>query len=166
MCAALYSVYVNEFKLLNSNLAMRIISWNINYVRARLIRLLDVLRRHQPDIVCLQETKVDNSHVSIMELRAAGYGSITYGKKGYNRVAIPYRDPTKKLGLFTQDETGLNIIHGIIPINVQKDFTGNPLPNEARIISACFGNFRLVNLYVVNGVDIQSEQFKIKQTLM
>ena len=54
---------------------MKLITWNVNSVRQRLPRLLAALERHEPDIVCLQETKVEDANFPTMEVSAAGYES-------------------------------------------------------------------------------------------
>ncbi|MCS6885938.1 MAG: exodeoxyribonuclease III [Acidobacteriota bacterium] len=67
---------------------MKIISWNVNSIRARLQRLLALLDRHRPDVVCLQETKVTDEEFPSRELSAAGYHTLYTGQKAYNGVAI------------------------------------------------------------------------------
>ncbi len=59
---------------------MRIITWNVNSIRTRLERLLKVLERHEPDIVCLQELKVIEEDFPSLDLKQAGFGRL--GKVG------------------------------------------------------------------------------------
>ena len=67
---------------------MKLITWNVNSVRQRLARLLALLERHEPDVVCLQETKVEDADFPTMEVSAAGYEIATLGQRAYNGVAI------------------------------------------------------------------------------
>lgn len=142
---------------------MRIISWNINSVRMRLFRLLDLLKRYQPEIVCLQETKVQDGSFPVMEIGAAGYGSIPYGQSGYNGVAFLYHNPTRQHGLIAPQAADSTSAQKIMPADVRFGFQEDPFPKETRVMSALFGGLRLVNVYVVNGVDVEDEQFKAKQ---
>ena len=72
---------------------MRLVTWNVNSIRQRLPRLLALLERHVPDVVCLQETKVADDDFPIEPLLAAGYGALSYGQSGRNGVAIVSRLP-------------------------------------------------------------------------
>ncbi len=120
---------------------MRIVSWNVNSVRARLGRLVALLGRHAPDAVLLQETKTVDETFPFAELASAGYRAEVSGQKGYNGVAILARQP------MTQ---------------VQRGFPGDPTPEQRRVISAEVAGVRLVNVYVVNGKSPRSESFKVK----
>lgn len=146
---------------------MRVISWNINSVRARLPRLLDVLRRHQPDVLCLQETKTSNGSFPSMAVEALGYRLILHGQPKYNGVAILVRDASGRSNLTAFAESlrprATNAESGPgIPTDVMRGFAGNPLPQEARVMSACIDGLRIVNAYVVNGTEIDSDIFKLK----
>ena len=72
---------------------MRLVTWNVNSIRQRLPRLLAMLERHDPDVVCLQETKVADDDFPIEPLLAAGYGALSQGQGGRNGVAIVARHP-------------------------------------------------------------------------
>ena len=78
---------------------MRIISWNINSIRARIPRLLALLKRHNPDVLCLQETKVADRDFPEAQLSTAGYYSIVYGQTGYNGMAMLIRGNSKQHSL-------------------------------------------------------------------
>jgi len=67
---------------------VKLATWNVNSLTIRLPRLLDWLRQHQPDIVGLQETKLDDARFPAMEIVAAGYEAIFSGQRTYNGVAI------------------------------------------------------------------------------
>src|ERR687884_1242299 len=83
---------------------MRIASWNINSIRVRQQRLLDWLAANQPDVLCLQETKVPDELFPTLELAAAGYHACVHGQKGYNGVAILARTPPEDVLAGLQDD--------------------------------------------------------------
>ncbi len=145
---------------------MRIISWNINSVRARLPRLLALLKRHRPDILCLQETKVTNQDFPEAQLSTAGYYSILYGQTSYNGVAILIRGQAKQRNLTTSPKNRLyamtEVKNNLKFSEVSRGFPKDPVPNEARVISACVEGLRLVNAYVINGEDKTSDKFLLK----
>ena len=120
---------------------MKIVTWNVNSVRQRLPRLLGVLARHEPDIACLQETKVTDGDFPARELRSAGYYSAAYGQKAYNGVAILAREPLA---------------------DVRLGFRGDPAPEEARVLAATVGEFRVVDVYVVNGKSTGNPAYQVK----
>ncbi len=122
---------------------MRVITWNVNSIRTRLERVLGVLERHQPDLLCLQETKVEDKSFPHAELTAAGWRAETYGQKTYNGVAMIVREGTE-----------LSKITRGIP--------GDPISEQARAIGAECGGIRFLNLYVVNGQAVGSEKYSIK----
>lgn len=149
---------------------MRIISWNVNSVRMRLPRLIALLERHKPDVVCLQETKTLDRDFPIMEVGIAGYRSILYGQKSYNGVAFLIRGSTKQHNLITfSKKVELDIVekNSISACSdVMKGFRYDPTPKDARVISACINGFRFVNAYVINGNSIQSDKFEVKRLWM
>ena len=121
---------------------MKIITWNVNSVRVRLDRLLALLERHQPDVVCLQETKATDDVFPRLPIEQAGYHVAIHGQKSYNGVAIVSREPVE---------------------NVEHGFDNNPVPEQARVILADIpGGPRVVNLYVVNGKALGTEAYDIK----
>ena len=71
---------------------MKLATWNINSLRMRLPRVLDWLAAQQPDVLCLQELKLEDDKYPRPELEAAGYQSHVFGQKTYNGVAILARD--------------------------------------------------------------------------
>ncbi len=119
---------------------MKIASWNVNSLNVRLPHLLEWLSTAAPDIVALQETKLENGKFPVDAITAAGYRCVYSGQKTYNGVAILARDePTESL----TDVTGLS----------------DP---QRRILAATVGGVRIVNLYVVNGQAVGSEKFAYK----
>lgn len=120
---------------------MRLITWNVNSIRQRLPRLLGLLERHQPDVVCLQETKVEDVAFPTDELATAGYRSVAFGQKSYNGVAILARDAIEGVTL---------------------GFSGNPVPDEARVISGTVDGIHIVCCYVVNGKEVGNPAYDTK----
>ncbi len=120
---------------------MKVITWNVNSVRQRLPRLIALLGRHEPDVVCLQETKVTDETFPLLEVTAAGYQCLSYGQRAYNGVAILAREPLSDVGL---------------------GFRGDPVPEEARVVSATVGGLRVVDVYVVNGKTTADPAYQVK----
>ncbi|MGB0652975.1 MAG: exodeoxyribonuclease III [Thermoplasmatota archaeon] len=125
---------------------MKIVSWNINSLRARMERAEAFLDRHEPDVLCLQETKVQDADFPFEPFEKRGYEVAIHGQKSYNGVAIASR-------------VGLGD-----PAN---GFNGDPAADQARVLSATVGDgdeaLRLWNLYVVNGKAPDHEAFATKQ---
>jgi exodeoxyribonuclease-3 len=120
---------------------MKIVTWNVNSLRIRLPRLRALLERHRPDLLCLQETKVEDGEFPAAELAELGYTAATYGQKTYNGVAILSRRPLAGL---------------------RRGFPGDPAPEEARVISGELDGLRVVDLYVVNGQSVGSPKYELK----
>ena len=76
---------------------MKIATYNLNGIRARLPRLLEWLDREKPDVACLQELKCADESLPIADIEAAGYGAVWHGQKGFNGVAILARDDAPEL---------------------------------------------------------------------
>jgi exodeoxyribonuclease-3 len=91
---------------------MRIATWNINGVRARLDFLLAWLAERQPDLVGLQELKVPDEQFPWAELEKAGYHAAVLGQKSWNGVAVLAREPVELVqrGLPGQDEAGARLV--------------------------------------------------------
>src|SRR6187397_667557 len=73
---------------------MKIATYNVNGIRARLNHLIEYLDREKPDVVCLQELKATEDSCPAMAIQAAGYGAVWHGQKGWNGVAILARGST------------------------------------------------------------------------
>jgi exodeoxyribonuclease-3 len=125
---------------------VRIATWNVNSVTKRLPRLLPWLDERQPDVVCLQETKLaDDAFVALLggELATRGYALALHGEVQWNGVAI-----LSKVGLE-------DVVQGI------PDAPGFPTP-EARAVSATCGGIRIHSVYVPNGRTPESEHYRYK----
>ncbi len=70
---------------------MRLATWNVNSLKARLERVLAWTERHQPDVLCLQETKLSDAQVPLMDFAALGYELVHHGPGRWNGVAIASR---------------------------------------------------------------------------
>ena len=125
---------------------MRLATWNVNSLRVRLPHLVDWLARAQPDVACLQETKIEDANFPLAELRDAGYEAVYCGQKAYNGVAIISRSPR-----LIQSEAG-EVQHGI------PGFADDP----KRVIAATVGDLRIVCLYAPNGQAPGSDKYEYK----
>jgi len=116
---------------------MRIATWNVNGLRARLEYLLLWLRERQPDVVGLQELKLTDDLFPNAELEAAGYRAMCYGQKSWNGVAILHRDDAKvtQRGLPGQDAFGSRLISAEVG---GLDFTTVYCPNGKNLDHADF----------------------------
>ena len=123
---------------------MKIATWNVNSLTARLQHVLDWLTANPVDVLCLQELKLSDDKFPLMELQAAGYDAAVFGQKTYNGVAIlsraPARDVMRNIGGFTDE--------------------------HSRVISATVdtpaGNLRVINGYFVNGQAPGTDKFAYK----
>ena len=125
---------------------MRIATWNVNSVKQRVPRLLPWLDQRQPDVVCLQETKLaDAAFTELLgaDLEQRGYAIALYGEPRWNGVAI-----LSRAGL-------ADVVAGIAGA------PGFPLP-EARAVSATCGGIRVHSVYVPNGREPDSEHYHYK----
>ncbi|MCB1567440.1 MAG: exodeoxyribonuclease III [Xanthomonadales bacterium] len=119
---------------------MKIASWNVNSLNVRLPQLLDWLGAFQPDVVGLQETKLEDHRFPEDALLEAGYRSVFHGQKTYNGVAILARHPIA---------------------DAQIAIPGFDDP-QARAMAATVNGVRVVNLYVVNGQDLGTDKYDYK----
>ncbi len=120
---------------------MRIATWNVNSLKARLPRVEEWLADIQPDVLCMQETKLADDAFPGLTFAALGYESAHHGQGQWNGVAI-----LSKVGLS----------------DVQPNFAvGEPDP-EARIISATCGGVRVTSVYVPNGRSLDHEHYQYK----
>ena len=128
---------------------MRIATWNINGIKARLPVVKHWLEAHKPDIVCLQEIKSLDENFPREEIEALGYNVETHGQKSFNGVAVLSRLPF--------DE-------------VHKGLPGDDEDEQARLIEGVFsvgsGVVRVCNIYLPNGNPVDSEKFPYKLAWM
>lgn len=119
---------------------MKIATWNVNSLRVRLQHLLDWLNVHQPDVIVLQEIKLEEKDFPYAELKALGYECVASGQKTYNGVAILSRHPIQ---------------------DVQTDIEGY-IDLQRRILMATINDLRIINLYIPNGSSVGSEKYQYK----
>ena len=128
---------------------MLIASWNVNSVHTRLDHVLAWLQSHQPDLLCLQETKVDDPLFPQTAFESIGYRVSFHGQKSYNGVALISRTPL--------EDVRCGFI-GELPGDPEADELGE----QKRVISALLDGVRVVNLYVPNGSSLTSDKYPYK----
>ena len=119
---------------------MKLATWNVNSLKVRLEQLLDWIAAGAPDVICLQETKLDDPKFPVADIEAAGYQVVFSGQKTYNGVAIVSRLPATDV---------VRAIPGFVD-------------EQKRVIAATIGNVRVVNAYVPNGQAVDSDKFHYK----
>jgi exodeoxyribonuclease-3 len=119
---------------------VRLVTWNVNSLRVRLPRVLELLELHAPDTVCLQETKVESGAFPHEELAAAGYAAIDHSAGRWAGVAVLARGSSP-------------------PSDPAIGLPGEALPEEARWVEATVAGVRVVSVYVPNGRAVGSEAF-------
>jgi exodeoxyribonuclease III len=137
---------------------MRIATWNVNSLKARLEKVEWWLDRAEPDILLMQETKLADSDVPTMPFTMAGYDLIHHGEGRWNGVGIAVRQGTKVDGLITNFGDGpvRDSSAGSATEFAEEDF--NPF-DEARMLSLVAHGIRFVSLYAPNGRVVGSPFF-------
>src|SRR2546430_16965112 len=123
---------------------MKLASWNVNSLNVRLARLIDWLAANDPDIVCLQETKIEDAKFPVAPMEAAGYRVFYAGQRTYNGVAILAR-------------RGLDVVDIVPGVD---DF----VDEQKRLIAATVAGIRVICAYVPNGQVVDSEKYRYKLT--
>ena len=121
---------------------MKLVTYNLNGIRARLPRLLEYLDREKPDILCLQELKCADDALPIADIEGAGYHAVWHGQKGFNGVAILSR-------------SGEPILRHI-------GLPGDPDDTHSRYIEAEVDGLIVASIYLPNGNPIGTEKFDYK----
>lgn len=119
---------------------MKIATWNVNSLRARLGHALDWLRANPVDVIGLQELKLQDEQFPRAEFEALGYQAAVNGQKTYNGVALLSRHPLA---------------------DMVRDIPDFPDPQK-RVIAATVQGVRIVNIYVPNGQAVGSEKYQYK----
>lgn len=120
---------------------MKIATFNVNSLRKRLPIVLDWLERHRPDVLCLQETKVQDEDFPALALTSAGYHVTFRGMKSYNGVAV-----------LTLQE----------PDAVFYGFDDDKDPDDARLLRVIVRGIPIINTYVPQGFEIDSPKYQYK----
>jgi len=121
---------------------VRLATYNLNGIRARLPRLIEYLKREKPDILCLQELKCADDALPIADIEGAGYHAVWHGQKGFNGVAILSRS-----GELILRQVGL---------------PGDPDDSHSRYIEAEVDGLIVASIYLPNGNPIGTEKFEYK----
>jgi len=120
---------------------MKVATWNVNSIRARLDHVLGWLADARPDVLCLQETKVADGDFPSDAFQRAGYAVAVSGQKSYNGVALASRAPLEAVTAGLHDE---------------------PDPAEKRLLRATVQGVRVCSVYVPNGQEVGSPAFAAK----
>lgn len=120
---------------------MKIVTWNVNSVRARLPIVTSWLASYKPDVVLLQELKCVNEAFPLQEIEDLGYNVALLGQKTFNGVGILSKSPIE------------DVIYGL------PSFTED---DQARYIEAIIGSVRVASIYVPNGQEVGSEKYAYK----
>ena len=121
---------------------MKIATFNVNGIKARLPHLLQWLEREQPDVACLQELKALDGAFPHQELRAVGYHALWKGQRSWNGVAI--------------------LARGALPLEVRRELPGDPLDEHSRYLEAAVDGIVVVCLYLPNGNPQPGPKFDYK----
>jgi len=119
---------------------LKLATWNVNSLTVRLPQVLDWLAAHEPDVLCLQETKLTDDKFPHAEFSAAGYESQWFGQKTYNGVALLTRMPVA---------------------DVVKNIPGLD-DRQARVIAGTVQGVRVIGAYIPNGQTTDSDKFVYK----
>lgn len=121
---------------------MKIATYNVNGIRARISNLLEWLEREQPDIVCLQELKAADDSFPLLSIKGAGYGAIWHGQKSWNGVAI--------------------LARGSNPVETRRGLPGGDEDSHSRYIEANVNGVTIASLYLPNGNPQPGPKFDYK----
>ncbi|RYG44343.1 exodeoxyribonuclease III [bacterium] len=120
---------------------VRIATYNAASVRARLPLLIEWLAEHEPDVLAIQETKVEDSKFPLADFEELGYHVQLHGQKAWNGVATLTRSPSQPLA---------------------KGFEDDLMPVDARLLAIEVDGIAIVNTYVPNGSSVGSDKFEYK----
>jgi exodeoxyribonuclease III len=119
---------------------LKLATWNVHSIKIRLPQLLQWLAQDQPDVVCLQETKIDDDNFPVSDIEAAGYRACYSGQKAYNGVAILTR------------QGAVEICRGIPGFEDE----------QKRVLSANVDGVQVICAYVPNGQTVDSDKYRYK----
>ena len=132
---------------------MKVATWNINGVKARIDNLLAYLKEAQPDVLCLQEIKSEDEPFPRTAIEDLGYNVETHGQKGFNGVAILSRLP------FDEVNRGLPPLNGGSETDEQARFMEGVFSGDGRVL-------RVASIYLPNGNPVDSDKFSYKLAWM
>ena len=119
---------------------MRLAAWNVNSLKIRLPQVVGWLSANQPDVLCLQETKVEDDMFPLAEIELAGYCAVFSGQKTYNGVAILSKQQAKEA------------TRAIPEFN----------DTQRRVLAATIENMRVICVYAPNGQSVDSDKYRYK----
>ncbi len=128
---------------------MLIASWNVNSIRTRLSQVIDWINDVNPDVLCLQETKVIDESFPVEPFEKLGYSVEVYGQKSYNGVAIISKIKAENIKKGFSD-------HSCLSQNIEIS------QEQKRLISAEINGIQVINVYVPNGSSLDSDKFEYK----
>jgi len=130
---------------------MRLATWNVNSIRARVVRTVDFAVREDIDVLAMQEIKCKPEQFPYAEFEAAGYHVEAHGLNQWNGVAIASREPLEEVEFAFPEMPGF-----------LKGHDGPDAPQEARAIGATVSGVRVWSLYVPNGRSLQDPHYAYK----
>jgi exodeoxyribonuclease-3 len=130
---------------------MRLATWNVNSIRARVARTVEFAVREHIDVLAMQEIKCKPEQFPYAEFEAAGYEVVAHGLSQWNGVAIASRVPIEDVELAFPGMPGFS-----------KDSQGPDAPQEARAIGATVGGVKVWSLYVPNGRSLEDPHYFYK----
>jgi exodeoxyribonuclease-3 len=120
---------------------MKIATFNAASIRARLPILLDWLAKHQPDVLAVQETKVEDDKFPVAEFESIGYKVSVHGQKAWNGVCFISKEPMS---------------------NVRCGFADPFFPSDCRVLAGEYQELHLINTYVPNGNQVGTDKWEYK----
>ncbi|MCU6454798.1 exodeoxyribonuclease III [Sphingomonas sp. A2-49] len=121
---------------------MKLVTYNVNGIKARLPRLIEYLTEAQPDIVCLQEIKCSDDTFPAADIEAAGYGVVWHGQKGFNGVAV--------------------LARGRTPVERQRGLDGEAEDEHSRYLECDVDGLVVASIYLPNGNPQPGPKFDYK----
>ena len=121
---------------------MKLVTYNVNGIKARLPRLIEYLTEQQPDVVCLQEIKCSDDTFPLSAIVDAGYGAVWHGQKGFNGVAV--------------------LAKGQTPIERQRGLEGEPEDEHSRYLECEVDGLVVASIYLPNGNPQPGPKFDYK----
>ncbi len=121
---------------------MKIVTYNVNGIKARLPRLIEYLAEQAPDIVCLQELKSSDETFPEGDIREAGYGALWHGQKGFNGVAV--------------------LAKGADPVERMRGLEGEPEDDHSRYLEVDVDGLTVASIYLPNGNPQPGPKFDYK----
>ena len=121
---------------------MKLVTYNVNGIKARLPRLIEYLTEEQPDIVCLQELKSSDETFPAKEIRDAGYGAVWHGQKAFNGVAV--------------------LAKGVDPVERLRGLSGETEDDHSRYLECDVDGLVVASIYLPNGNPRPGPKFDYK----